>query len=55
MDNKEKYAHIRVLRSTQKNLRLAAALADKSALALLDELVKKELNRLQEERDKLHG
>jgi hypothetical protein len=54
MDNKEKYAHIRVLRTTQKNLRLAAVLADKSALALLDELVKRELERLQQERNKRH-
>lgn len=52
MDNKDKYAHIRVLRTTQKNLRIAAALAEKSALELLDELVKKELERLQQERSK---
>jgi hypothetical protein len=52
MDNKEQYAHIRVSRTTQKNLRLAAALAEKSGLALLEELVKKELDRLQEERSK---
>ncbi len=50
MDNKETYAHMRVLRTTQKNLRIAAALAEKSMLELLDELVKKELERLQKER-----
>ena len=50
MDNKEKYAHMRVLRTTQKNIRIAAALAEKSGLELLDELVKKELERLQKER-----
>jgi hypothetical protein len=49
MEDKEKYAHIRVLRTTQKNLRIAAALAEKSGLELLDELVKRELERLQKE------
>lgn len=54
MDDKERYAHIRVLRQTQKNVRLAAALAEKSSLDLLDELVQKELDRLQAERNKRH-
>ena len=50
MEDREKYAHIRVLRRTQKNLRIAAALAEKSGLELLDDLVNKELERLQKER-----
>ena len=50
MEDKEKYAHMRVLRTTQKNLRIAAALAEKSGLELLDELVNRELERLQKER-----
>jgi len=47
MEDKERYAHMRVLRTTQRNLRIAAALADKAGLDLLDELVQKELDRLQ--------
>lgn len=50
MDNNVKYAHIRVLRTTQKNIRIASALADKSGLDFLEELVKRELERLQKER-----
>lgn len=50
MEDKQKYAHMRVLRSTQKNLRIAAALAEKSGIDLIDELVKQELERLQKER-----
>jgi len=52
MDDKEKYAHLRVLRTTQKNLRIAAALSEKSGLNLLDELVQKELERLQKGKQK---
>lgn len=50
MDDKEKYAHMRTYRRTQENLRLAAALAKKSGIDLLDELVKRELERLEQER-----
>lgn len=53
MDNKELYAHMRVLRTTQKNLRIAAALSEKSMLELLDELVKQELERLQKREKRL--
>jgi hypothetical protein len=47
MDNKEPYAHMRVLRTTQQRLRIAAALSGKTMLHLLDELVTEELERLQ--------
>lgn len=50
MEDKEKYAHIRTYRRTQQNLRLAAALARKSGIDLLDELVTRELERLEQER-----
>ncbi len=43
---------MRVLRTTQRNLRIAAALAGKRGLELLDELVRQELQRLQREGDK---
>ena len=52
MEDKERYAHLRTLRTTQQNLRLAAALANKRGIDLLDELVAKELQRLQAERRK---
>ncbi len=52
MEDKEHYAHMRTLRTTQQNLRLAAALANKRGIDLLDELVAKELQRLQAERSK---
>lgn len=52
MEDKERYAHMRVLRTTQRNLRIAAALAGKRGLELLDELVRQELQRLQREGDK---
>ena len=54
MDDKEKYSHLRVLRTTQENLRLAAAIARKSGIELLDEIVKKELERLERERQNKH-
>ena len=41
---------MRTYRRTQQNLRLAAALARKSGIDLLDELVKRELERLEQER-----
>lgn len=50
MEDKETYAHMRTYRRTQQNLRLAAALARKSGIDLLDELVKRELERLEQER-----
>ncbi len=49
MEDKNRYAHMRVLRTTQRNLRIAAALSGKSGLDLLDELVRRELQRLQRE------
>jgi hypothetical protein len=55
MEDKERYAHLRTLRTTQQNLRLAAALANKRGIDLLDELVAKELQRLQAERSKQLG
>lgn len=51
MDNKEPYAHMRVLRTTQHHLRIAAALSGKTMLHLLDELVTKELERLRDWRE----
>ena len=50
MEDKETYAHMRTYRRTQQNLRLAAALARKSGIDLLDELVKRELECLEKER-----
>ncbi len=55
MEDKERYAHMRTLRTTQQNLRLAAALANKRGIDLLDELVAKELQRLQAERSQPHA
>jgi hypothetical protein len=54
MEDKERYAHMRVRRTTQRNLRIAAALAGKRGLDLLDELVEQELQRLQQEGGKRH-
>jgi hypothetical protein len=55
MEDKERYAHMRVLRTTQRNLRIAAALSGKRGLDLLDELVQRELQRLQQEGGKHHA
>jgi hypothetical protein len=55
MEDKEKYAHLRVWRTTQKNLRIAAALSGKSGLKLLDELVEREKKRLLAQEKRKEG
>ncbi len=49
MDNKD-YSHMRVLKTTQRNLKILSALLGESMLDTLERLVTQELDRVQKGR-----